>query len=267
MSDFRAGRLAAMRAKIAAIEAGGRPDSESLPFGNAQIDTCLPGGGLPLGRWHEIGGTGMEVETAAAPAAFTALLAAPLARRGEVVWVLRRDDLCAPGLLGLGFPPERLIQVCARDEAEALSVMEDALSTVGVAAVVGEVEAADLTAGRRLQLACEKRAATGFLILRRPYGGQARREATGSAAATRWRIASAPSEPPAGEFGLGAPRFRVELERCRGGRTGAWLMEAPRAYEPGAYSWEKTDVAHPLRLVAELGDRQLAPALPLRRAG
>jgi len=265
MSDFRGpspreGGLNALRAKIAAIEASARPDSESLPFGDARVDSCLPGGGLPLGRWHEIGGTGLEVETAAAPTAFTALLAAPLAQRGEVVWVLRRDDLCAPGLLGLGFPPERLIQVCARDEAEALSVMEDALSTVGVAAVVGEVEAADLTAGRRLQLACEKRRTTGFLIRRRPYGGLARREATGSAAATRWRIASAPSEPPAGEFGLGAPRFEAVLERCRGGRTGAWLFEAANAY-----SWEKTDVAHPLRLVAELGDRQLAPAQPLRR--
>jgi len=260
--DPREGGLAALRAKIAAIEASGRADRDGLPFGDARIDGCLPGGGLPLGRWHEIGGSGLEVETAAAPAAFTALLAAPLARRGEVVWVLRRDDLCAAGLAGLGFPPERLIQVCARDEAEALSVMEDALATVGVAAVVGEVEAADLTAGRRLQLACEKRAATGFLIRRRPYGGQAKREATGSAAATRWRIASAPSEPPAGEFGLGAPRFRVELERCRGGRTGSWLMEAA-----GAYNWEMTDVAHPLRLVADLGDRQLAPAQPLRLAG
>ena len=259
MSDFRA-----LRAKIAAIEAGARAESESLPFGDGAIDACLPGGGLPLGRWHEIGGAGMEVETAAAPTAFTALLAAPLTRRGEVVWVLRRDDLCAAGLLGLGFPPERLIQVCARDEAEALSVMEDALATVGVAAVVGEVEACDLTAGRRLQLACEKRGATGFLIRRQPYGGQARREATGSAAATRWRIASAPSEPPAGEFGLGAPRFTVELERCRGGRTGAWLLEASQAFS-GAHDLEMTDVAHPLRLVADLGDRQLAPAQPFRR--
>jgi protein ImuA len=251
----REGRLQAARAKIAAIEAGGRADCGSLPFGASAVDSCLPGGGLPLGRWHEIGGAGLEVETAAAPTAFTALMAAPLARRGEVVWVLRRDDLWAPGLAGLGFPQERLIQVCARDEAEALAVMEDALATVGVAAVVGEVEAADLTAGRRLQLACEKRGATGFLIRRRPYGGPAKREATGSAAATRWRVASAPSEPPAGEFGLGSPRFRVELERCRGGRTGAWLMEAA-----DAYSWETTDVAHPLRLVADLGDRQLAPA-------
>ena len=164
MSDFRARQLDAMRAKIAAIEAGGRAQAESLPFGDPRIDDRLPGGGLPLGRWHEVVGTGMEIETAAAATAFTALLAAPLTRRGEVVWVLRRDDLCAPGLLGLGFPPEKLIQVCARDEAEALSVMEDALATVGVAAVVGEVEACDLTAGRRLQLACEKRGATGFLI-------------------------------------------------------------------------------------------------------
>jgi protein ImuA len=265
MSDFRGQTareqgLAAVRAKIAALESGARPDHGVLPFGDARIDACLPGGGLPLGRWHEIGGEAMEVETAAAPAAFTALLTAPLARRGEVVWVLRRDDLWAPGLAGLGFPPERLIQVCARDEAETLSVMEDALATVGVAAVVGEVEACDLTAGRRLQLACEKRAATGFLIRRRPYGGAAKRETTGSAAATRWRIASAPSEPPAGEFGLGAPRFRVALERCRGGQTGAWLLEAAQAYD-----WEMTNVAHPLRLVADLGDRQLAPTEPLRR--
>jgi protein ImuA len=266
MSDFRGAlpqtRLAAVRAKIAAIERAARSDHGVLPFGDERIDACLPGGGLPLGRWHEVCGEGLEVETAAAPAAFTALLAAPLAQRGEVVWVLRRDDLWAPGLSGLGFPPERLIQVCARDEAEALSVMEDALGTVGVAAVVGEVEAADLTAGRRLQLACEKRQATGFLIRRRPYGGTARREATGSAAATRWRVASAPSEPPAGEFGLGAPRFRIALERCRGGRTGAWLMEASAAYDTGPHNWEKTDVAHPLRLVADLGDRQLAPAQP-----
>ena len=103
MSDFRAQRLAAARAKIAAIETGGRGESESLPFGDGRIDACLPGGGLPLRRWHEIVGPGTEMETAAATAAFTALMAAPLAARGEVVWVLRRDDLFAPGLAGLGF--------------------------------------------------------------------------------------------------------------------------------------------------------------------
>jgi len=261
MSDFRARRLAALAAKIAALETGGRANCGVLPFGEASLDGRLPGGGLPLGRWHELTADGLEVETAAAPAAFAALMAAPLAGRGEVVWVMRRDDLWAPGLAGLGFPPERLIQVCARDEAEALAVMEDALSTVGVVAVFGEVETVDLTAGRRLQLACEARGATGFVLRRRPFGGTANRQPAGSAAATRWRVASAPSEPPQGEFGLGAPRFRVALERCRGGRTGAWILEAAEAY-----SWEAGDVAHPLRLVADLGGRELAPAPTVRAA-
>jgi protein ImuA len=260
MSDFRATRIAALAAKIAAIESGGRAQAGVLPFGDARLDGCLPGGGLALGRWHEIVGAGLEAETSAAPAAFAALAATPLARTGEAVWVLRRDDLWAPGLAGLGFPPERLIQVCVRDEAEALAVMEDALATVGVSAVFAEVEAVDLTAGRRLQLACEKRGATGFVIKRRPFGGKARTEAAGSVAGTRWRVASAPSEPPAGEFGLGAPRLRVALERCRGGRTGEWILEAS-----AAYSWEAGDVAHPLRLVADLGDRELAPAQPRER--
>jgi protein ImuA len=261
MSDFRAKRIAALAAKIAAIETAARPDVGVLPFGDDAVDGRLPGGGLPLGRWHEVTGAGVEVETSAAPAAFAALVAAPLARRGEAVWVMRRDDLWAPGLVGLGFPAERLIQVCARDEAEALAVMEDALATVGVAAVFGEVEAVDLTAGRRLQLACERRGTTAFVIKRRPYGGKGRAEPAGSVAATRWRVASAPSQPPADEFGLGAPRFAVTLERSRGGRPGAWILEADHAY-----SWEASDVAHPLRLVAPLGDRELAPAQPARHA-
>jgi len=252
-------RLTAVRAKVAALEAGRRTACERLSLGAYEVDQAL-GGGLPLGRWHEIGGEGLEAETAAAPAAFAALLAAPLARRGWVVWVLRRDDLWAPGLEGLGFPADRLIQVCARDEAEALGVMEDALSTEGVTAVLGEVEAVDLTAGRRLQLACEKEGATGFVVRRRPFGGRSAKEAPGSAAATRWRIGPAPSEPPAGEFGLGAPRFAATLERCRGGRPGAWLFEAK-----SAFNWEPADGTHPLRLVADLGDRQLAPPQPARR--
>lgn len=258
MSESRAQRIAEARTRIAALAGGGRARGGSLAMGLQDVEACLPGGGLPLGAWHEIGGEGMEAETSAAPAAFAALLAAPLARKGAALWVVRRDDLWAPGLAGLGFPAERLIQVCARDAAEALSVMEDALATPGVSAVLGEVDAVDLVAGRRLQLACEARGSTGFVIHRRPYGGGAQ-DPAGTAAATRWRVAAAPSEPAPGAFGLGPPRFRVALERSRGGRPGAWILEAAEAY-----SWEASDAAHPLRMVARLGDRQLAP--PQRRA-
>src|SRR5277367_5639715 len=157
-------RLAALRAEIAALEHGVRPTAEVLGFGDARIDGRLPGGGLALRSWHAFAGEGLDLETAAASAAFVARLATPLARRGELVWVLRRDDLHAPGLAGLGFPADRLIQVCARDDHEALAVMEDALRTPGVAAVFGEVGEVDLTAGRRLQLACEQSLATGFVL-------------------------------------------------------------------------------------------------------
>src|SRR5579872_6933989 len=109
--------LAALRAEIAALERGGvRPAPEVIGFGDPRIDARLPGGGLALKSWHAFAGEGLDLETAAASAAFVARLAVPLARRGELVWVLRRDDLHAPGLAGLGLPAERLIQVCARDE-------------------------------------------------------------------------------------------------------------------------------------------------------
>ena len=244
--------LATLRAEIAALERGvgsrGGRAPEVIDFGDARIDRRLPSGGLALKSWHAFAGEGLDIETAAASAAFVARLAAPLASRGELIWVLRRDDLYAPGVAGLGLPVERLIQVCARDEDETLAVMEDALRTPGVAAVFGEVDEVDLVAGRRLQLACEQSRATGFVLRRRPFGG-ARRGDTSSAAATRWTIAPAPSEPAAGEPGLGAPRWRVTLERCRGGRTGAWILEGR----------EEDDAAHPFRLVADLGDHDLAP--------
>ncbi len=233
-------------------ERGSRSAPEVIGFGDPRIDARLPGGGLALKSWHAFAGEGLDLETAAASAAFVARLAVPLARRGELVWVLRRDDLHAPGLAGLGLPAERLIQVCARDEDEALAVMEDALRTPGVAAVFAEVDEVDLVAGRRLQLACEQSFATGFVLRRRPFGGAGRGE-SGSAAATRWSIAPAPSEPAAGDPGLGSPRWRVRLERCRGGRTGAWIMEAR----------EEDDAAHPFRLVADLGDHDLAAPIRL----
>src|SRR5215469_5099272 len=161
MSVLRQAHLATLRAEIAALGQALPAPDQTLPFGDRRLDACLPGGGLALGRWHEFAGEGLDLETAAASAAFVARLAAPLAKRGELVWVLRRDDLFAPGLAGLGFPAERLIQVCAPSEAEVLAVLEDALRTPGVAAVIAEADGVDLVASRRLQLACEQGTATG----------------------------------------------------------------------------------------------------------
>ena len=275
----RAASFNAVRAKIAAMEAPGASARAVLRFGDARIDGAFPAGGLPLGCWHEVAGEGLEIETAAAAGAFAAVLAGALAgggagsgaSGGALIWVMRRGDLYAPGLAAFGLPAERLIQVETRDEAQALAVLEDALGCAGVTAAIGEVGAIDLTAGRRLQLACERRGATGFLIRRRPFGRPApkTRDITssglppGSGAATRWSVACVPSEPiPVAPglvamapkvMGLGPPRWRVELRRCRGGRPGSWIVEM-------------NDGPYPLHVVAQLGDRQLEAAQPWRRA-
>ncbi|MES1197535.1 MAG: hypothetical protein ABUL55_02810, partial [Pseudomonadota bacterium] len=47
----------------------------------------------------------------------------------------------------------------------------------------------------------------------------------------------------------GAPRWAARLDRCRGGRTGAWIMEMHNA------AGSQTG---PIRVVAELADHTLA---------
>jgi protein ImuA len=258
------------------MEVGPSSAKAALSLGDPRLDRVFPAGGLPLGCWHEVAGEGPEIETAAVTGAFVAALAGALAKdqslvraqggSGVLVWVMRRGDLYAPGLAAFDFPADRLIQVETRDGAQALAALEDALGSAGVAAAIGEVGTIDLTAGRRLQLACERRGATGFVIRRQPFGGPLRKAAAGAsrepsqglAAATRWSVASAPSEPGVGASGseipgLGRPRWRVALKRCRGGRQGSWIVEM-------------NDGAHPLRVVAELGDRQLEASQPWRLA-
>ncbi len=254
MPGSREARLEALKGQVAALEAGTRTPSPVLPFGDQRVDDCLPGGGLQLGRWHEVATAGMEVEVGAVTAGFAAQLARPLAHRGALIWIMRRDDLYAPGLEWLGFPVRQVVQVRVRDEVQALMALEDALGAAGVAAVIGEVEDIDLTAGRRLQLACERHGATGLVMRRRPWGGVSRKPETGSAAATRWRVAAASSDPPPGEPGLGPPRWRAALERSRGGRPGEWIFE-----------WEAGNGPHPLRVVAGLAGDGLEPAKRVRK--
>jgi protein ImuA len=242
----RAQRLRALRARLSAFEPD-RRSGRALKLDDGRMDGCFLSGGLPLGCWHEILGEGVDADASAIPAAFTARLCAGLAQGGQVVWALRREDLYAPGLCELGLKPDRLLMVRTASEAETLAVLEDALSAKGVAAAVGEVERVGLTAGRRLQLACERRGATGLLLRRRLFGRPPEREgkAEPATAASRWRIKPWPSEPEAGAPGLGATRWAARLERTRGGRSGGWILEA-------------SDGAVPFRVVAELADHGLA---------
>jgi protein ImuA len=241
--------LSELRERIERLERGGRK-RPALPFGVSELDQHLPGGGLALGAVHEAFGAGSDLPHTAAAALFTAGVLARL--RGPVLWCLARRDLFAPATAGVGLHPDRVIYAEAGDEATVLAVAEDALRYRGLAGVVVEVTRFGLTSSRRLQHAAEASGVIG-LVLRRwravkpPLGA--------NAAATRWQVTALPSTPLAGTTpGVGRPRWRLELVRCRGGQAPwDWIVEA-------------CDGKGHLHLVADMADRSAAPA-PRRAAG
>lgn len=244
--------LEQLRAQIARVEHGGRADGTALPFGVAAMDAHLPGGGLLLGALHEVCPAYPELAHAAASSLFAAGAAARL--QGSVLWCLTRRGLFAPALAGAGLHPDRVLYAEAGDEAAVLAVAEEALRHGGLAAVIAEVTRFGLTASRRLQLAAESSGVLGLVIRRWSRAGEP--PAGSTAAATRWRVAALPSSPLGGATpGVGRPRWRLELVRCRGGEA------------PHTWTVEACDGAGRLRLAADLADRPAAPAARLAAAG
>ena len=248
-------------------ETGAQPGATQahphMPLGIPEIDAHLAGG-LPLGVLHELTATGIEAELATLQAAFAAHLIARMSQQaaqepGTILWVSPQPDLYALGLIRYGIDPSRLLLVEARDNTEALQVMETALRTGGVDAVVGEISDLGRIEGRRLHFACQTNGITAFALRRWPHGRSLTRKPSteGTAAATRWRIAHAPSESPIPRL-PGPPRWRLDLLHARAGRPGAWITEV-------------TDAPNPLRLVTRLpgepaGGQPAAP-LPLSATG
>ncbi|MBO0737350.1 MAG: damage-inducible mutagenesis protein [Alphaproteobacteria bacterium] len=219
------------------------------PFGIAAIDRALPCGGLARGALHEFLGVGGDEEDGALVAAFATRIIGRLAgtEDGMVVWCLSRSDLYGPGLAAQGLDPRRVVLVRTLRDSEILWAMEDGLRTHGILAVVGEIGSLPAVASRRLQLAAERSGVTALMLRRWRNGGQAARErALPNAAMTRWRIAALPSYPVKGKPGIGRPRWRVELLRCRGGKPACWEMELP-------------DATDHVSLSAALADRPAAP--------
>jgi protein ImuA len=252
-------RLPELRERVRRIERPTTAIHGVLPFGIAVIDRALPGGGLAQGALHEILGMGGDEEDGALAAAFAAGILGRLARTGNgtVLWCLPRPDLYGPGLAAHGLDPTHVVLVRALRDSEILWAMEEGLRAPGIAAVVGEVGTLAAVASRRLQLAAERSGITAFLLRRWRNGGQAARErALPNAAMTRWRIAAQPSQPLPGEPGVGHPRWRVELLRCRGGEPACWDVEG-------------VDATGHVSLAAALADRPAAPvsAEKFRRAG
>jgi protein ImuA len=248
----RSQRLDRLRAEVRAIEgAGADGERPCLPFGVEALDHRLAGGGLALATLHETAAAGAGIGDDAAATLFLAAIAARLSsleRGATILWALARRDLFAPGLQQAGLPPDRILYAeCGRDE-DVLAVMEEGLRHGGLAAVVGEVGRAGMTATRRLQLAAEEGRTTALMLRRWRKSGE---DPLGlpSSAVTRWRIGCAPSEPLPSP-GVGRPLWHVALARQRGGEPFELLMEGPDAEGRLALAAEPQHRPHRARATA-----------------
>lgn len=255
--------LEGLKAQIRRLEGfgGALADAQRpvLPFGVAEIDDHLPGGGLMRGALHEVFAADAGIATA-----FCALLAGRLASADgsqsilwcERPWALDAGALYGPALLQFGIDPARVILARPRRDEDALWAMEEGLHCPRLAAVVGEITSMSLTASRRLQLAAEETGVTALMLRSKTD------KPAPSAAVTRWRLdavehakeaGQAPGQANDNEFiqsgspGLNTARWHAELFRCRGGISANWIME-----------WD--DETGNFSVAAEIRDRPPVPS-------
>jgi len=253
-------KLEALRMQVRALE-GYHFETclgdQVLPFDDCRLNAPLPLDGLQLGALHEFRSDGLEAELSPAVTAFTATVAARILRKqeGYALWASSRADCYAPGLIRLGLDSARIVWVDCRKDEEVLGVMEEALHSRALTAVVGEAGALSLKTGRRLDAAARQSGVTA-LLLRRPLFKPSKAGCGPSgAAATRWCVSAVPHRHPGTGLpvsriakttalspfkvpdnavgasgmtapGLGPPCWRLDLEYCRNGRTASWIVEA-----------------------------------------
>jgi protein ImuA len=224
-----------------------------MPFGLAELDGRLGGGGLRGGALHEATAQSCSLADDAATTLFLAGVAGREALRvgGPVLWASCRNDLYAPGLAQAGLSSASVIHAQPRDDEAVLAVVEDAVRDGTPSAVVAEIGRMSMVATRRLQLVAAD-ADIPVLVLRRRRNREQDPLAEPSAAWTRWRIGSAPS----GRLdvaGVGRSRWSVELARQRGGESFSLILEG-------------CDETGCLAVPAALGHRAAETAGPLRFA-
>ena len=224
----------------------------AFSFGLEALDGHFSAGGPPFGA-HEICG---ETGEPAGALLFALLMLACRFQAAPDAQALVVQEPCAlaeggglygPGLWALGIDPARLVLVSAREGGEALRVVDEAVRSGAVCAVLAEAPRAarrlDLAATQRLNLYGRQTSTLALLVC-------ADLAAT-SAAMTRWRVRARPSQAPRRH--LGPPGLELELSRNRLGPPGRFAVE-----------WSSDDGAFRLADPAVPDTRSAGERAPLR---
>ncbi|WP_339793860.1 Error-prone repair protein ImuA [uncultured Imperialibacter sp.] len=215
MQQRRADILSSLQSDILRLQGFKSPGNTTARLNLGLMDTAFPNGVFPLGAIHEFLPADEE-DTASTSGFVASLLSNVIGSRGIALWISTSRTLFPPALKTFGISPEKFIFIDLKKEKDVWWAVEEGLKCTSVAAVVGEMPTLDFTSSRRLQLAVEQSCVTGFVI--RPFS----QKLTTTACVSRWKIASLPGEVVDDLPGVGYPQWRVELQRVRNGKPGAW---------------------------------------------
>jgi protein ImuA len=182
------------------------------------LQSHFPYGTFPLGAVHEFV-TDKPEDLAVSCGFISGLITTFLPTDGIIVWISRRQNIYPPALQTFNITAHKVIFIHPTSEKDTWWCIEEALGCKSISAVVMEMKEVNFTNSRRFQLAVEKSKVTAFILNIKPAPTQ------NTACVSRWKISSLPSVLEDGMPGVGHPRWKVELQKARNGKSGAWEME------------------------------------------
>jgi protein ImuA len=211
-------------------EKSNRKNSDSHPvwsFGTDEIDQFFPRGLSPHAL-HEI--TPADYRDSWASLSFSLALLSRCARLDQrpLLWCSSSPKLSefgrlyGHGLRRFNIDPTRFIVIETKNDHEAIFVLEEALKSARLCAVLGLIDALNLIPSRRLSLMAAKGQTPALLITKPGHGGI-------KTAATRWQVAALPpGEQLDAQFSFPQLAWQVALTRNRQGPADKkWHLEFP----------------------------------------
>ncbi|HEX8545746.1 MAG TPA: Error-prone repair protein ImuA [Cytophagaceae bacterium] len=232
--------FAELQASILRLQGFKTVSNPSVDVGLGEMHHAFPNKTFPLGCMHEFISENIE-DTAATIGFVSGLLSLITKGGGTSLWISASGTPFPPAIKQFGLEPDRILFVDLKNEREVLEAMDEALKCPALNAVICEVKDLSFKNSRRLQLAVEESAVTGFILR------HTTRIST-TACVSRWRIRPLPSITIDSLPGVGFPAWKVELQKIRNGIPGSWNIQwregkfIPAPQEPSILELRKRQV-------------------------
>ena len=215
----RKGKVQELTQEIRILQRAHRPDGLYISSGSQKMDQCLPTCGYSAGSLLELTYKNKSRSSGWGGLSLALRIAKPWLEDGKYLLVVdSQKRLCAPGLIAMKIPLERLIVIRTENASDWVWGVDQALKSRAIGALISPVGDLDDRSARRLQLAVEQGGGLGVFLR-----DQESAKRNPSWAEVQWRVQSlsspiknSPSSPPSLPSTMQQRWFDLELLRAPG---------------------------------------------------